>query len=195
MATEKKRILVLNGSPRRKGLVSQMLRHIVDALPGSCEAEYVVVSDLHFRPCTGCMSCRSTHRCVLPEDDAHRMAEAIRRCDALVVGSPCYWGNMSGSLKLLFDRLVYAMMDEKPNGMPLPLHKGQRAALVASCNTVYPFSVLFNQTRGVFRSLREILRWSGYRVVGTLGKSGSRQRGELSRREIERCKKLAEKIC
>lgn len=189
------KVVVINGSPRRGGVVSQMLGHVVAALPQDCTVESLTVCDLRVRPCTGCMRCRSLGRCVLPEDDAHRVAGMIRACDALVVGSPCYWGNMSGELKVLFDRMVYAMMGERGNGMPIPLHKGKRAVLVSACNTVWPFSVWFRQTGGVFRSLREILRWSGFRVVGTFGKGGCRKHGELTPREIGKCEKLAKRIC
>ena len=189
------KVLVLNGSPRRNGLVSQMLEHIAGNLPETCDVERIFVHDLTVRPCTGCMSCRSKLRCALPEDDAHRVAEAIRTADALVIGSPCYWGNMSGELKVLFDRMVYALMGERENGLPVALHKGKRAVLVSACNTVWPFSVWFRQTGGVFRSLREILRWSGFRVVGTFGKGGCRKHGELTPREIGKCEKLAKRIC
>lgn len=188
-------VVVINGSPRRDGLVSQMLGHVADALPPGTAVETLFVRDMQVRPCVGCMKCRSLGRCVLPGDDAHRAAEAIRGADALIVGSPCYWGNMNGALKVLFDRMVYAMMGERENGMPIPLHKGKRAVLVATCNTVWPFSVWFRQTGGVFRSLREILKWSGFRVVGTWGKGGCRRHGALTPREIEQCKKLARKIC
>ena len=102
---------------------------------------------------------------------------------------------MNGALKVLFDRSVYAMMGERENGMPLPLHRGKRAVVVTACNTVWPFSVLCGQTRGVFRALHEILRWSGFRVAGRLAKSGCRRSGGLSRREVVRCEKLAKKIC
>lgn len=190
-----KRVVVLNGSPRPQGKVSTMLRTVMEALPEKALTEYVAVPELSFRPCTGCMRCRTLHRCVLPEDDAHRVADLLRQADALLIGSPCYWGNMSGSLKSLFDRTVYAMMDEGPNGLPKPLHKGKKAVLVASCNTAYPFSVWFSQISGTFRALREFLRWSGYRVVGTVGHSGARWREALSPREIEKCKKMANKIC
>lgn len=189
------KVVVLNGSPRRKGLVSQMLGHIVAGLPEGCDVEEVFVHDLTIRPCTGCMRCRSLDRCVLPADDGHRVAELLRGCDALIVGSPCYWGNMTGGLKVVFDRTVYVMMGERANGMPIPLHKGKRAVLAATCNTVWPFSVWFNQSSGVFRSLGEILKWSGYKIAGTVAKSGCRKQGVLSRREIEKCKKLARKIC
>lgn len=189
------KVLVINGSPRRKGLVSQMLDRIAADLPPTCEVVHVFVHELVVKPCTGCMACRSRQRCVLPDDDAHRFAEALREADALVIGSPCYWGNMSGTLKVLFDRVVCVMMGEKENGMPIPLHKGKRAVVVATCNTIYPFNVWFRQTGGVFRALHEILRWSGFRLVGTLAKGGCRKRGDLSEREIAKCKKLAEKIC
>lgn len=87
------------------------------------------------------------------------------------------------------------MMGERENGMPIALHKGKRAVIVSACNTVWPFSVWFHQTGGVFRSLREILKWSGYKVAGTLAKGGCRKRGWLTGRELEKCKKLAKKIC
>ena len=36
---------------------------------------------------------------------------------------------------------------------------------------------------------------TGYRIVGTAAKSGCRKNGRLTDREIEKCKKLARKIC
>lgn len=140
------KVVVLNGSPRRSGLVSRMLDEVVAGMPEGVEVERFFVHDLTVRPCCGCMKCRSLHRCVLAEDDAHRVAEALRGADALVVGSPCYWGSMSGELKVLFDRMVYALMEDREGRLPAPLHKGKRAVMVATCNTAWPFSVWFYQT-------------------------------------------------
>lgn len=105
MSAEGMRVVVLNGSPRPTGLVSQMLDRIAENLPPGCETQRVFVHGLTVKPCTGCMRCRSLGRCVLPEDDGHRVAALLRDADALVIGSPCYWGSMSGELKVLFDRL------------------------------------------------------------------------------------------
>lgn len=190
-----KKVVVIDASPHRGGTVSSMTRYVAEALPDGWERQTFFVRDLHVKPCTGCMSCRSTGQCVLPEDDAHRVAEAILHSDALIVGTPCYWGNMTGELKVLFDRIVYAMMGEKHNGMPRPLHKGKRAILLTACNTAWPWSVLFGQSGGVKRALREVLRWSGFHIAATLCRSNSRKRGALSEHEIVKCEKLARKIC
>ena len=40
------KVLVLNGSPRRNGLVSQMLEHIAGNLPETCDVERIFVHDL-----------------------------------------------------------------------------------------------------------------------------------------------------
>ena len=120
-----RRLLVINGSPRRGGNVATMLEAIErEAVGKGFDVSVVRMADLHVAPCAGCMACRTKGCCVLPEDDAHRTAALLRDADAVVVGAPCYWGNMPGQLKVLFDRMVYAMMGEGKRGLPRPLHKG-----------------------------------------------------------------------
>ena len=127
------KMLFLNVSPRRDGGVARMLEAMADeARARGAEVVCERVSSLSVRACTGCMVCRGEGRCVLPPDDAQRVLELLRWCDVLVVGTPCYWGNMPGTLKVLFDRMVYGMMGESRRGMPRPLLKGRRAWLVGS---------------------------------------------------------------
>ena len=143
------------------------------------------VSRLHVRPCTGCMQCRAARQCVLPADDAQRVLELMRESDVLVIGSPCYWGNMPGTLKVLFDRLVYGLMGES---LPRPLHKGKRAILLTTCTTPWPFNVWFRQSRGTVRALREILKWSGFKIVRSVERGGTKTR-PLTERDLERCRR------
>ncbi len=192
---ESKILLIINGSPRLKGNISCML-DIIRQEAESCGwgTETVRVNDLKIQPCTGCMACRSTGKCRLPEDDAAKVLEQIRNADALIVGAPCYWGNIPGQLKLLFDRIVYGMMGETPNGLPRPLHKGKRAVIVSTCTTIFPFNILFGQSRGAVKAVREILKWSGFKVVGTLEKGGTRKHPALTEREKERCRKRVRRL-
>ena len=112
-------ILIINGSPRKNGNISKMLEAIKEeAEKQGANVSAIHVHDLQIKPCNGCMNCRKNLTCVLPKDGAQATLQLINKCDVLVVGSPCYWGNLPGELKILFDRIVYGMMGESPKGIP-----------------------------------------------------------------------------
>ena len=168
-------ILVLNGSPRKNGNVAKMLRK--EAEKYSASDNQIIwhdVYDLNFNFCKGCMACRSKGNCILREDDAHKIAQEIKNCSLLIVGTPVYWGNMNGKLKSLFDRIVYVMMGESKFGIPLPLNKKKKAIIVTSCTTPFPFNYLCRQSTGATKALKEILKSSGFKVVRTKNLAGTK---------------------
>ena len=175
-------ILVLNASPRRNGTISQAASRFMEGVAESVAGDFsedtridvVNVADLKFSPCRGCMQCRKCGRCCLPQDDAHRIAEKIEACDVLVVAAPVYWGNIPGTLKALFDRMVYAMMAESRLGIPKPLHKGKDAYIITGCTTPFPFNVIFGQSAGLYRALKEILGTAGFKIRGKLAIPGTK---------------------
>ena len=188
-------ILILNASPRRHGNISQMVEVMTDECrKAGAEAQAVTVQQLNIRPCLGCMKCRATHRCVLPEDDAQRVLKLIQQADALVIAAPCYWGNIPGTLKILFDRIVYGMMDESPRGLPIPLHKGKRCVLVSTSTTPWPFNRLMHQSSGAIRAMKEVCRYSGFKTVATIEKGGIRHDTTLSEKDEKRCRKAVRKL-
>ena len=72
------RILILNGSPRKKGLVSQMLGIMKEeAERKGNEVELIAANDLQVKPCIGCMVCRTKSACALPEDDSQRVLKKL----------------------------------------------------------------------------------------------------------------------
>ena len=192
--TIKGRILILNASPRRKGLISKMLEEMQHTFQEAGHEVHIIrTADLHVAHCTGCMYCRSHHHCCLPADDAVRVLEELQASELLIIGAPCYWGNIPGELKILFDRLVYGMMDEDKRGIPIGLMKGKCAAIISTSTTFWPFNILFHQTRGVVRALKEILKWSGFRVSGTLERGGTKTH-PLCPKDLWRARRLAQKI-
>ena len=74
------------------------------------QVEIVRTNDLNIKPCMGCMACRSKGACILPEDDSVSVLRKIQDSDVIILGAPCYWGNIPGQMKVLFDRIVYGMM-------------------------------------------------------------------------------------
>ena len=189
------KLLIINGSPRKKGLISQMLRIFHEqAIATGVEVTEVYANDLQIKPCMGCMACRSKRHCVLPEDDAQRVLTLIEQADAIVIGAPCYWGNIPGQLKLLFDRIVYGMMRDTPR-FPEPLMKGKRLVCISTSTTPFPFNILMNQSHGAIRALREIGRFSGWKIVATIERGGTATRPQLSPRDISKCHKAFRKLC
>ena len=189
------KILIINGSPRKQGHISKMLQLMeTEAKDNGDEVTVVRVADLAIRPCIGCMSCREKLKCCLPEDDAQRVLKQIEEAHALIIGAPCYWGNLPGQLKVMFDRIVYGMMGETSRGIPIGLHKGKKAVIVSTCTTPYPFNILFNQSRGVVKALKEIRKWSGFKVISAIEKGGTKQHSGLTEREVKRCRKVIRKL-
>jgi putative NADPH-quinone reductase len=181
------KILILNASPRKNGTISQAVERFAEGASNSfmgdfsedVRVEVVNVNDLKFSPCRGCMQCRKCGTCCLPQDDAHRVAEKIEACDVLVVAAPVYWGNMPGTLKMLFDRMVYAMMGESEMGIPKPLHKGKDAYIITSCTTPFPFNIFCRQTSGLVAALKEILGTSGFKIRGKVVIPGTKAKKGL----------------
>lgn len=167
------KILVLNGSPHENGNIGKIIQNILEKYKtGENEIIYHNVHALDFDFCKGCMVCRKTGKCVLKNDAAHKIAEEINWCDLFIVGTPVYWGNMSGKLKSLFDRLVGTMMAESKNGIPIPLQKGKNAIIATSCRTPFPFNYLFGQSTGATRALKEVLHYSGFKIAKSVHKAG-----------------------
>lgn len=184
------KILILNASPKPLGTISQMLKFLEDEIRRknpSAEIENIRVSSLKFSACTGCMKCRSCGKCVFA-------GEKIASADFLVVASPCWWGNMTGSLKSLFDRNVFRLMGESKHGIPLALLKGKEAAIVTACTTPFLFNVICRQSPGVFSSIGEILKSAGIKITAKICASGTKQKPGLTMSRKHKIVKVAKKI-
>ena len=190
-----KKILILNASPRKKGNIAQMVAEMSDeAKVQGAEVDVIDVQKLNVQPCMACMQCRAKGFCVLPDDDSQRVLQLIKECDAMVIAAPCYWGNIPGTLKLLFDRIVYGMMDESQRGFPKPQHKGKRCVLVSTSTTPWPFNILMHQSHGAIRALKEICWYSGFKTVAKIEKGGTRHNTMLSEKETMKCRKAVRKL-
>lgn len=140
------------------------------------------------------MSCREKGICVLPEDDAHITGKKIQQADALIVGTPTHWGNMSAPLKLLFDRNVPVFMGESPRGIPIPKQKGKPAVIVTACTTPWPFNFILPESRGAIRAVKEVLKSGGYKIIGTMAQAGTKRSKTVSPSSIVKAQKLGQKL-
>ena len=101
-----KKILVLLGSPRKKGNSTTLANQIVKgAESAGAEVETIYLNGLKIRPCQGCYACKKegSKGCVV-DDDMQSLYPKIVASDALVIATPVYWFNMTAQTKIFMDR-------------------------------------------------------------------------------------------
>jgi multimeric flavodoxin WrbA len=104
------KILAIHGSPRTIHSTTRKLTGFV--LEGSAEAgaetEMIDLADYHVTPCTACEACSLNGICV-NDDDVPSLLVRMQEADGIVFGSPVYIDNISGQMKVFFDRLADAI--------------------------------------------------------------------------------------
>ncbi len=188
------KVLILNGSPRETGVTSTILTLIRETFSAAHAIEYFDAYKLNMKPCYGCFKCRPDKTCALPYDDAHLMAEKIQLADLLIIGSPTYWGNIPGPLKILFDRNVPTFELVGVGPQPVPQLKGKRAIIVVTSFTPYPYNQLASQSRGTVRALKTILESGGIEIIKTLNIPESYNFEKKKQRYLREVKRISQLI-
>ena len=111
-----KKIVVLNGSPRRKGNTSALVDAFSNgAKETGCEVIEFFLGTMDIRGCKGCMGGGKDEASpCIQKDDMEKIYPAYRDADVVVLASPLYYWTISGQLKCAFDRL-FAVAECNPD--------------------------------------------------------------------------------
>lgn len=108
------KILSISGSPRKNGNTEILVEHALKPFQeAGWEIQRFFMSEKVIRPCVACDSCQKTGSCIIMGDDGASLLEAYLQCDAIIIGSPAYYRNVTAQLKALFDR-SYSFGRHKP---------------------------------------------------------------------------------
>ena len=120
------KVLIINGSPRQKGNTSIALAEIAKQLEKlGIESEIVWIGNKPVRGCIACNTCKDKPgACVFDDDVCNGISAKMNSSDALIVGSPVYWGQPNGAVLSIIQRAFYS------NGAAF---RGRPAAAVAVC--------------------------------------------------------------
>lgn len=184
-------ILILNASPKKNGNISKMVKLFVGNLSEKHKVEEIFTQNFNIKPCISCMACRHLDKCILVEDDAHIVLNKIYNSDLIIIASPTYWGSMPGTLKILFDRIVYGLMGESKRGIPIPKLKDKKGIIITTCTTPFPFNIIFKQSTGLINSIKEIFKYSGIKLSKTIVFSGTKDKKEIPKKIIKKIEELA----
>lgn len=99
------KVVGISGSPRKGGNTECLVRECIDEFTRhSWTTSEIYLSDRTIKPCIGCESCVESGICVVANDDAKLLFEELASCDAVIIGSPAYYRNVTAQLKAVFDR-------------------------------------------------------------------------------------------
>lgn len=160
MQNEKK-VVVLLGSPRKKGNSTALAKQIIHGAESSgAMVETVYLNGLNIKPCQGCYSCRkpNSRGCVV-DDDMQTVYPKVQTADRWVIASPVYWFSMSAQTKLFMDR-CFAMFKETAQENYL-LNK--RIAIAMSYGDTDAFN---SGCVNALRSFQDAYRYAGANIIG-----------------------------
>ena len=102
-----KKIVILNGSPRKKGNTSALVKAFTEGAESSGHTVTEFFLDgMEIHGCKGCLGGHSSRECpCVQRDGMTEIYPAVRECDILVLASPLYYWNLSGQLRTAVDRL------------------------------------------------------------------------------------------
>lgn len=162
-----KKIIILNGSPRKKGNTSALAAEFTR---GAKEAGHTVteffLDSMDIHGCKGCFGGHSSRECpCVQKDNMMQIYPAVKECDVIVLATPLYYWNMSGQIRTAVDRL-FAL--EEGDGNLLRGHGRASALLMAAEGHG------FEDVLAYYDHLMEHLRWKnlGHVLAGGNGNVG-----------------------
>jgi multimeric flavodoxin WrbA len=156
---DKKKVLVILGSPRKKGNSALLAEQIAKgARSAGAKVETVFLHDLNIAPCKSCYACQKpgSKGCSI-KDDMQMLYNDMLGAHAWVVASPVYWFNMSAQTKIWMDRCF-----------ALPAHgidpfSGKRIAIAMSYGGEDPFD---SGCVNALRTFQDAFGFVGASIVG-----------------------------
>lgn len=147
-------VIGINGSPRKKWNTATLLTKALEgAAAQGAETELIHLYDLGFKGCISCFACKtkggkSYGTCGF-KDSLTPILEKIAKADALIIGSPIYFGSVTGETRSFLERLLFPYLTYTVNYASIAPKK-IATAFVYTMNVaeeqskVYGYENLFN---------------------------------------------------
>jgi multimeric flavodoxin WrbA len=101
------KVVAFNGSPRRDGNTAALIKTVFQELrEDGIETELVQLSGKRLKGCIACYNCVKNRdkRCSVTDDALNDCIEKMLGAEAVILGSPTYFANVTPEIKALIDR-------------------------------------------------------------------------------------------
>jgi multimeric flavodoxin WrbA len=154
-----KKVLVLLGSPRKKGNSALLAERIAKGAKSvGAKVETLFLHGMNIAPCKSCYACQKpdSKGCSI-SDDMQSVYKKLLEADAWVIASPVYWFTMSAQTKLWMDRcFALPAYAEQP-------FAGKRIAIAMTYGDTDPFD---SGCVNALRTFQDAYRYAQATIVG-----------------------------
>lgn len=163
----RKKIVILNGSPRKQGNTSALVKAFTEGAEsaGHTVTEFFL-DGMSIHGCKGCFGGHSARECpCVQQDDMNQIYPAVKDCHVIVLATPLYYWNMSGQIRTAVDRLF--ALEEGDSNL---LRGNKRASALLMAAEGHGFEDVLTY----YDHLMEHLRWKnlGHVLAGGNGDIG-----------------------
>lgn len=110
------KIVIINGSPRKNGNTAALCKSFsegVSSVKEDIDIEYINLYTLQYSGCRSCFGCKrikgDTYGKCIVKDDLHDLLPRIQQADGIALGSPIYFGDMTGQMRCFLERLLFPL--------------------------------------------------------------------------------------
>nr|WP_295001786.1 flavodoxin family protein [uncultured Methanobrevibacter sp.] len=135
-------VVVLNASPRKRGNTAQLCKKVAEgAKSNNADVEYIDLYSYDFKGCMSCFACHLKKNIENPlcfwRDDLKEILKTCLEADAIVLGSPIYYGSITSYAQAFLERLLFAadtyLIDEEGNRVS-KIKKQVKTAMIYTMN-------------------------------------------------------------
>ena len=140
------KVLLIKGIPRKNGNTFVALSEAAKQLEkNGIETEIVQIGVKPVRGCIACGQCKMKEldKCVFDDDICNCISEKLDSVDALIIGSPVYYGQPNGSVLSLMQRMFFSAgkkVQNKPAAAVCVCRRGGATAAFETMNM--PFMMM-----------------------------------------------------
>lgn len=181
------KIIGIVGSPRLEGNTQRLVEIILTSgAKNGAETKIFNLNEMDMKGCQNCNHCKTTDEDCALNDDMNKLFEEIKQSNAVIIGSPIYFGQMSAQLKMFVDR-HYSQIGA---GFKSKIGKKDSVLVFTHGNpNIDLFKKYIDNTSRLFGLL-------GYHVKELIIAPGVRRIGAINQEEklVQKAKEIGEKL-
>lgn len=133
-----KKVIIIDGGPRKNFNTASMLQKFADgvaSVSSDIEVKTIRLYGIDYKGCMSCMACKvkgkASNICKF-KDALTPILEDIANADGLVLGSPIYFGDVTGQMRAFLERLAFPWLSYNDYSITAP--KKMPVVLVETMN-------------------------------------------------------------